>query len=132
MKLSPPTSTSTAVGRANRQRLPLAPTVWNHEQAISRFSNTLSHYISLGIGEKAIRLAAQKSFDVFVPLYEGKRTVLVATSMSAAVLARMEEINQDAGKPLDIVGRVLYAAVSRTSRKGPRRSARPVCDPFGS
>lgn len=81
----------------------------DHEQAINHFGNTLSHYISLGIGEKAIRLAAQKSFDVFVPLYEGKRTVLVATSMSAAVLARMEEINQDAGKPLDIVGRVLYA-----------------------
>ena len=69
---------------------------------------TLSHANPLVITKQSLENAAQKTFNAFLPLYDDKRLVLVATSMGAAILARMEEINQSEGSPLDIVGRILY------------------------
>lgn len=69
---------------------------------------TLSRANPLIITKLSLENAAQKTFNAFLPLYDNKRLVLVATSMGAAILARMEEINQSEGSPLDIVGRILY------------------------
>jgi hypothetical protein len=95
-------------GRAELEATALGAAVLARIELLNRFDGTLYQHDPLEVGEQAIHYAARKTFDVFVPLYEGKRTVIVATSMSAAVLARMEQLNQSAGEPLDIAGCILY------------------------
>lgn len=70
--------------------------------------STLPRRALRSLGGHTLDLAAQETFNVLAPLYDGRRLVIVATSMSAAILARMDEINDAEGQPIDIVGRVLY------------------------
>lgn len=71
------------------------------------------HYL----GGHTLDLAAQETFNVLAPLYDGKRIVVVATSMSAAILARMDKINDDQGQPINIIGRVLYEPCLVSSKR---------------
>ncbi len=79
--------------------------------------STLPRRALLSLGRHTLDLAAQETFNVLAPLYDGQRVVIVATSMSAAILARMDEINDTHGQPIDIIGRVLYEPCLVSSRR---------------